>query len=70
MARKYIDCRDYPSEKNCSLKLSGEEDEVLLAATEHAVSVHGYENSPKFREELKTMLKEENIETPIRKQAS
>jgi len=35
--RKSIDCRDYPSEKNCSLKISGTEEEVLGAATQHAV---------------------------------
>jgi len=27
--RKSIDCRDYPSEKNCSLKISGTEEEVV-----------------------------------------
>jgi hypothetical protein len=30
--KKSIDCRDYPSEKNCSLKISGAEEEVLDAA--------------------------------------
>ena len=35
--RKSIDCRNYPSEKNCSLKISGTEDEVLDAAVQHAV---------------------------------
>ena len=30
--RKSIDCRDYPSEKNCPLKISGTEEEVLDAA--------------------------------------
>jgi hypothetical protein len=40
--RKSIDCRNYPSEKNCSLKISGTEDEVLDAAVQHAVSAHGH----------------------------
>jgi predicted small metal-binding protein len=44
--RKSIDCRDYPSEKNCSLKISGSEQEVLDAAVQHAVSAHGHKNSP------------------------
>ena len=57
--RKSIDCRDYPSEKGCTLKLSGSEDEVLDAAVEHAVSVHGHENTPEFREKLRGMLKDE-----------
>ncbi len=39
--RKSIDCRDYPSDKNCSLKVSGTEEEVLDAAVQHAVSAHG-----------------------------
>lgn len=57
--RKSIDCRDYPSEKNCSLKISGTEEEVLNAATQHAVSAHGHENVPELREQLKSMLKDE-----------
>jgi predicted small metal-binding protein len=59
-ARKSIDCRDYPSEKNCSLKLSGTEEEVLDAAVQHAASVHGHENSPTLRTEIKALLKDEN----------
>ena len=56
--RTAIDCRDYPSENNCSLRISGSEEEVLNAAVEHAVSSHGHENSPELREQLKSMLKE------------
>jgi len=58
--RKSIDCRDYPSERNCSLKISGTEDEVLDAAVQHAVSVHGHENTPGLREQIKSMLKDAN----------
>jgi predicted small metal-binding protein len=57
--RKSIDCRDYPSEKNCSLKMAGTEDEVLNAAVQHAVSAHGHQNSPELREQIKSMLKDE-----------
>jgi predicted small metal-binding protein len=57
--RKSIDCRDYPSEKNCSLKISGTEEEVLNAATRHAVSAHGHEDTPELREQIKSMLKDE-----------
>ena len=59
-ARKSIDCRNYPSDKNCSLKLSGTENEVLDAAVQHAVSAHGHHNSPELRGQLKSMLKDEN----------
>jgi predicted small metal-binding protein len=58
--RKSIDCRDYPSEKNCSLKMSGNEQEVLDAAVQHAVSAHGHENSPELRDQIKSMLKDAN----------
>jgi predicted small metal-binding protein len=57
--RKSIDCRDHPSEKNCSLKISGAENEVLDAAVQHAVSAHGHKNSSELREQLKSMLKDE-----------
>ena len=59
-ARKSIDCRDYPSEKNCSLRISGTEEEVLDAATQHAVRSHGHADSPELREQLKSLLKESN----------
>jgi predicted small metal-binding protein len=57
--RKYIDCREIPSEMNCSLKISGTEEEVLEAAVHHAVSTHGHENTPELREQLRQALKDE-----------
>jgi len=57
--RKSIDCRNYPSAKNCSLKISGTEEEVLDAAVQHAAWAHGHQNSPELREQLKSMLKDE-----------
>jgi len=59
MSRKVMDCRDYPSESNCTLTISGEEEEVLRAATDHAVSVHGHQDTPEFREKLRKILKDE-----------
>jgi predicted small metal-binding protein len=56
--RKSLDCRDYPSEKNCSLRISGTEQEVLDAAVQHAVSAHGHQKSPELRDQLKSMLKD------------
>jgi predicted small metal-binding protein len=58
--RKSIDCRNYPSEKNCSLKISGTEEEVLDAAVQHAVSVHGHEKTPELREQIRLMLNDSN----------
>jgi hypothetical protein len=58
--RKSIDCRDYPSEKNCSLKMSGTEQEVLDAAVQHAISAHGHKDPTELHEQLKSMLKDSN----------
>ena len=56
--RKSIDCRDYPSESGCTLRIEGTEEEVLTAAVNHAVSHHRHADSPEFREELRGLLKD------------
>lgn len=59
MDRKYIDCRDYPSEFGCTVAISADSaDEVVQAATEHAVKVHGHQDTPELREQLRGMVKE------------
>ena len=55
----FIDRRNYPSEKNCTLKISGTDEEMLDAAVQHAVSAHGHKNSPEVHEQIKSMLKDE-----------
>lgn len=57
--RKYIDCSEYPSDTNCTLRISGKEDEVLSAAAQHAAQVHGHEDTAENRNELRKMLKNE-----------
>ena len=58
MPRRYIDCREYPSDINCTLALSADNDrELLEAAVKHAVDVHGFEDTPELRKELKSMFK-------------
>lgn len=59
MSRKVADCRDFPSEKNCTLTIAGSEDEVLIVAVRHAVEEHGHEDTPELREQIKEMLKDE-----------
>ncbi|MEY9873354.1 putative small metal-binding protein [Streptacidiphilus sp. MAP12-33] len=59
--RKVADCRDYPSESGCSLTIAGEEEEVVRAAAEHAVSVHGETDSPELRNEIRGALKDEAL---------
>ena len=57
--RKAIDCREFPSEKNCTLRISGTEDEVLEMAVQHACASHGHENGPELKEEIRKLLKDE-----------
>ncbi len=57
--RKYIDCRNYPSEMNCSIALSADSDrELIEAAVQHAVNVHKHEDTPELRTMLKSAIRE------------
>ena len=56
MARVMADCRRWPSDTKCSLTIIGEPDEVVRAAAEHAASVHGHEDTPELREQLRGFL--------------
>jgi predicted small metal-binding protein len=57
--RKVIDCRRFPSESNCSLTIAGTEAEVVKAASEHAVSVHGHKPGRELEEQIRTSLMDE-----------
>ncbi|HEY2041904.1 MAG TPA: DUF1059 domain-containing protein [Jatrophihabitans sp.] len=59
MTRKVADCRDMPSESGCTLTIAGEEDEVVAAATQHAVTVHGHTDNAELRNEVRSGLKDE-----------
>jgi hypothetical protein len=56
MDRYMIDCRKAPSDNDCSLTIAGTEDEVLDAASAHAVASHGHDNTPELREMLRGAL--------------
>lgn len=59
MPRKFIDCREFPSEMNCTLAMSADsEKELLEAAVQHAVAVHGHQDTPEFRKQLKGIFKD------------
>ncbi len=57
--RKYIDCRDQPSVNNCSLRISGREDEVVRTASHHAITDHGHAGGPGLDEAIRGALKDE-----------
>jgi predicted small metal-binding protein len=51
MERYSIDCRDYPGDVKCTVALSADsEEELLEAVVQHGVKVHGYKDTPEFRE--------------------
>jgi predicted small metal-binding protein len=59
MTRKYIDCREFPSDAHCSVAISADsEDELLEVAVQHAVSVHKHEDSPDLRSAIRGLIKE------------
>ena len=56
MARKMFDCRDWPGD--CTLAISGEEDEVVDAQVLHAVQAHGQAESALLREQIRASLED------------
>jgi len=59
MGRKYIDCRDYKGAVKCSVAISADTNEELIeAVVQHGHKVHGYEDTPEFREKIKNEFKE------------
>ena len=58
MGRKFIDCREYPSEMNCTVAFSADSDEELLeVAVQHAVQVHHHKDSPELRQQIRNLMK-------------
>lgn len=59
MNRKYVDCREFPSEMNCTVAMCADSDQELLdAAVQHAVAVHGHQDTPELRGQLRQLFKE------------
>lgn len=58
MARQYIDCREFPSDTKCSIAIAADnEKELVDAAVQHAVAVHGHTDTPEFRKQLASAIK-------------
>ncbi|MDF1635254.1 DUF1059 domain-containing protein [Mycoplana sp. MJR14] len=57
MGRRYIDCREFPSVMKCTIAISADsEEELVNAAVLHAVSVHGHQDTPAFRAEIRKAI--------------
>ena len=59
MGRKYVDCRDMPSENNCDLTMSGSEEHLVEAAAIHAITAHKHEDTPELRDMIRQGMKDE-----------
>jgi predicted small metal-binding protein len=69
MTRKYIDCREFPSDAHCSVAISADsEAELLEVAVQHAVSVHKHEDGAELRSAIRGLIHEgtppENVLPP------
>lgn len=59
MGRKFIDCREFPSEMKCSVAITADtESELLEVAVQHAVAVHGHQDTPELRDQIKGAIKD------------
>ena len=59
MGRKFIDCREVPSETHCSIVIAADsENELIEAAVQHAVAVHGHHDDEQLRGQLKQAIHE------------
>jgi predicted small metal-binding protein len=57
--RKYIDCREFPSESKCTILISADtEQELIEAAAQHAVAVHKHQDGPELRSMIKQSIRE------------
>ena len=71
MTRKYVDCREFPSDMNCTVAICADSDsELLEVAVQHAVSVHQHEDTPELRAQIKQLFKEGTppVEAPRKQQ--
>lgn len=67
MSRYFIDCREFPSEKNCTVALAADtKPELMEAAVQHAVAVHDHTDSPDLRKGLESIMHEgtPSVEAP------
>jgi len=59
MNRKFVDCREFPSDMNCTVAISADTDQELLeAAVQHAVAVHHHSDTSELRQQIQRLFKE------------
>ena len=62
MARMFIDCRTVPTEKKCTISIAADDrDELIEAAVQHAIAVHGHADTPELREMIGQAIQQESV---------
>jgi len=69
-SRIAIDCRWFPANIPCEFVISGDEEQVLNLAVQHAVESHGYRDTPALREQLRSILRNESKRAAVPEAAS
>ncbi len=60
MVRYSVDCREHPSDVKCSLALSADtKEELREAVVQHAIKVHGFQDTSEVRSQIMGLMKEE-----------
>lgn len=70
MDRRYIDCREIPSDTHCTIAIAADSDrELLEAAVQHAVAVHGHADTPELRRMIASGIKPGTppVEAPVQR---
>ena len=68
MGRRFIDCRELPSESKCTVAICADTDaELVEAAVQHALAAHGHQDSAELRQQIRGAIKDGTppIEAPL-----
>lgn len=62
MARMFIDCRQVPSDSKCTISIAADDrQELIEAAVQHAIAVHGHSDSQELREMISQSIEQESV---------
>jgi len=57
--RKFVDCREFPSEMKCTVAIAADsEEELLEAAVQHAVTCHRHQDGLDLRTALRKSFRD------------
>ena len=58
MGRKYVDCREMPSEHKCTVAIAADKDDELIeAVVQHAVNTHHERDTPELRQGIRQQMR-------------